>query len=167
MKQKQDFFVTKVRTTDGRWGRPTVMTLSELADYMRSDVPKAKVERLARLIVKAKDNSLPTQAHISRTAQQLPRLIFSATFDHGTMNSLKQPTGLLLLSIRCEGDPTRQQLLRDTVCQMPQTLMAFMGSSRRTLKVVVRCMPAHGPLPTGEADYLAFLVRAQRQAIRF
>ena len=161
--------MTRIKTSHGRWGRPLTMTLDELAETLRSDRYAQKVERIALRARDARADAdtddvarRPVRGHDS-----LPYLIFSSLFSQVGIHDFSQPTGLLLLSITLDGDSQARALLRSRVTQLPQTLMAFTGTSRRTLKVVARCSPADGPLPADSTAYLAFLGMAQQQAARY
>ena len=145
--------VTRIKTRHGRWGRPLPMTLEELTTVIADSERQPLVERVARQIAKARN--------------QLPYIIFASRFAYQGVHHWCQPTGLMLVSIPLDGDPHRTALLRHSVEQLPQTLMAFAGVSRRTLKVVVRCRPAAGPLPADSTAYLQFLCLAQQQAACF
>ena len=143
--------VTKIKTKHGRWGKPLAMTMENLAAAISSEKRQTEVERIA----------------LTRHRDRLPYIIFSGLFDRQGLHCLRQPTGLMLLSIDLPADPTRAALLRHSVEQLPQTVMAFTGVSRRTLKVVVRCLPANGLLPADSTAYLSFLSLAQQQAARY
>ena len=162
-----DINITKIRTKDGRWGRPTTVSMSQVADYMRSKTLQAIAERLARRISRSKAGGDSIQTSIRNTAARLPYLIFSATFSGKGLYDLKQPTGLMLLSIDTGNDPQQAYQLRQCVNQLPQTVMSFTGSSRHTLKVVVRCLLPNGSVPTEADKYETFLSAAQEQAAKF
>ncbi len=166
-----DTIVTRIKTRHGRWGRPLPMPLEELATVIADSERQPLVERLARKLSEARvtlnGEGLPSEAHLSAPRNQLPYLIFASRFAYQGVHHWQQPTGLMLVSIPLDGDPHRTALLRHSVEQLPQTLMAFAGVSRRTLKVVVRCQPANGPLPADSTAYLRFLCLAQQQAARF
>ncbi len=143
--------VTRIKTKHGKWGKPLAMTVEELAAAISSEKRQTEVERIA----------------LTRHRDRLPYIIFSGLFDRQGVDSLRQPTGLMLLSIALPADSAQAALLRHSVEQLPQTVMAFTGVSRRTLKVVVRCLPANGLLPADSTAYLSFLSLAQQQAARY
>jgi len=143
--------VTRIKTKHGRWGMPLAMTMENLAAAISSEKRQTEVERIA----------------LTRHRDRLPYIIFSGLFDRQGVDSLRQPTGLMLLSIALPADSAQAALLRHSVEQLPQTVMAFTGVSRRTLKVVVRCLPANGLLPADSTAYLSFLSLAQQQAARY
>ena len=162
--------VTKVRTRHGRWGTPVGMTMEELATVIGGQRWQTEVERIATEARQARNDDTAegsSRRQLLKNRDRLPYVIFSALFSRKGLCELKTPTGLMLLSIDLGADSQKAAMLRHAVEQLPQTTMAFTGASRRTLKVVVRCMPANGPLPTDSTAYLRFLNMAQQQAARF
>ena len=63
----------------------------------------------------------------------LPYLIFSATFGRNGLEDFREPTGLVLLSVDYGMDLQRMKAIRDMASQLPQTVMAFRSVSRRSL----------------------------------
>ena len=160
--------MTRVRTRNGRWGKPIAMSLDELADVMRSGRWRDQVERLAREACGAGYNDDGIDENLPRKYRNaLPYLIFSSLFHATGLHDFREPTGLVLLTIALPPDAQESARLRHAVSQLPQTVMAFTGASRRALKVVVRCQPASGPLPADSFAYLSFLKQAQQQAVRY
>ena len=186
-----EMMMTKVRTNHGRWGTPIAMTLDELADVMRSERRSAIVQQMADRAADARRydeltgcRELTGYQELSgrhelagcceltgrralKGRDRLPYLIFSSLFSRRGVHDFRQPTGLVLLSISLGDDSLEASLLRKHAEQLPQTVMAFTGVSRRTLKIVARCTPADGMLPADSFAYLRFLKQAQQQAARY
>ena len=156
-----EMMMTKIKTKHGHWGTPIAMPLDKLADAMRSERRLKVVEQLAERAATASAGS----ALKGRDRQ--PMLIFSSLFSRKGVHDFCQPTGLVLLSIDLGGDSREASLLRRRAEQLPQTVMAFTGASRRTLKIIARCTPADGKLPADSIAYLRFLKQAQQQAARY
>ena len=156
-----EMMMTKIKTKHGHWGTPIAMPLDKLADAMRSERRLKVVEQLAERAATASAGS----ALKGRDSQ--PMLIFSSLFSRKGVHDFCQPTGLVLLSIDLGGDSREASLLRRRAEQLPQTVMAFTGASRRTLKIIARCTPADGKLPADSIAYLRFLKQAQQQAARY
>ena len=74
-------------------------------------------------------------------------------------------SGLLVLTLPAAAGGVAA--LRRAVSQLPQTLLAFRGSSGRTLKVVVSATLPDGGLPAGERDVRLFVQHAVAMAARF
>jgi len=162
-----EMMMTKVRTNHGRWGAPIAMTLAALADAMRSERHSELVERIACRADDARRHDAPSERRRLMGRDRLPYLIFSSVFSRKGLHDFRQPTGLMLLSIDLGSDSRKAAMLRRCAEQLPQTLMAFTGVSRRTLKVIARCMPADGTLPADAFAYLRFLKQAQQQAAHY
>ena len=162
-----ELMMTKVRTRHGHWGTPIAMSLSQLADVMRSDRRSEEVNRLAGRAEDARRHDDPSMPRELKGRDRLPYLIFSSLFSRRGLHDFSLPTGLVLLSIDLGADSMAASLLRRQAEQLPQTVMAFTGASRRTLKIVARCTPADGILPADSFAYLSFLKQAQQQAVRY
>ena len=162
-----DYKITKINTNEKAVGMPIAVSLDEIVERMRSDKDLQAVEELAARVQLLRMDPRPSTYGEVRGASKLPYLIFSALFGRQGTGDLRQPTGLMLLSIDTKGDQQRMMEIRQRVEQLPQTLMAFTGSSRRTLKVVVSCHRAEGDLPSDENNYIEFLRQAQEQAAKY
>jgi hypothetical protein len=167
-----EMMVTKIKTKHGRWGTPIKVSMGELVTMIRGTKQEQTVERIAAQARDARNagsgsGSDGSGRRLPDVRDRLPYLIFSGLFTRHGVHDFEQPTGLMLLSIPLDGDCQKAALLRRGAEQLPQTVMAFTGTSRRTLKVIVRCLPASGPLPADETAYLKFMVMAQQQALRY
>ena len=99
-------------------------------------------------------------AVMSAAAEELPR-IWPACGENGAY------TGLVLLSFRLENDLELLLKLQRRVGEMPQTVLAMVGSSGQSLKVVMGYRLADGTLPVGDADVRRFQQYAFRRAADF
>ena len=102
----------------------------------------------------------------------LPRICFSAEFEHKKQQRvLNAYNGLVVLEVNNLVDYDEALAVRDAAGRMPQTLMAFLGASGRSVKIVCRgelypdkrnaaaATPANleaGSLPTSEDDIRRF-----------
>ena len=75
-------------------------------------------------------------------------------------------SGLLVLTLSV-GEGASWPLLRRTVAMLPQTLLAFCGSSGRTLKVAFRATLPGGGLPEGDREIRLFCQHALALAARY
>ena len=103
---------------------------------------------------------------------ELPRICFSAEFEHKKQQRvLNAYNGLVVLEVNNLVDYDEALAVRDAAGRMPQTLMAFLGASGRSVKIVCRgelypdkrnaaaatpSNPEAGSLPTGEDDIRRF-----------
>ena len=99
-------------------------------------------------------------AVLSAAAEELPR-IWPACGENEAY------TGLVLLSFRLENDRDLLLKLQRRVGEMPQTVLAMVGSSGCSLKVVMGYRLADGTLPVGDDDVRRFQQYAFRRAADF
>ena len=74
-------------------------------------------------------------------------------------------SGLLLMDVDCPQGTTQIDGVRLRVAQVPYTVLAFAGVSRRTLKVVVRVAYSNGHEPQEREDYERQLSEGQQTAV--
>ena len=99
-------------------------------------------------------------AVLSAAAEELPR-IWPACGENEAY------TGLVLLSFRLENDRDLLLKLQRRVGEMPQTVLAMVGSSGCSLKVVMGYRLADGTLPVRDDDVRRFQQYAFRRAADF
>ena len=164
-----EYRITRIKTRDDNFGSPVSTTLDEMVKRMKSDSNEMQVENIARHITHA----LIEQQEMGwgrlgiKGMEDLPYLIFSSTFGRQGLQAFRQATGLMLLSVDYGLDLARMQQIRQNASELPQTVLIFRSISRRSLKIVVRCQPKGGVLPTDAADYEQFLQDAQQQAAKY
>ena len=158
--------ITKVKTTDGVMGTPVTTSMDAVVERMRSDTTKDAVQSIAReaysRTLNPKSDSL---LGALGATDHLPWLVFSGTFGRGGFDDLRSTTGLLLMDVACPEGMEQVKAVRQRVAAVPYTVLAFVGSSRRTLKVVIRVGYADGYEPQTADDCLALLRRAQETAV--
>ena len=158
-------FITRVKTTDGMFGSPVTTDLTNVYQKLRSGDFAAPVNMLAPHISAAilRADGLP--GRISET-DKLPYLLFSATFNQKELDEVRTFTRLLLLSVSCPEGLARVELLKERAAQLPYTLLAFTGCSRKTLKIVVECRYGDGHEPQTTEEYATFLREGGQTAVR-
>lgn len=130
-------------------------------EQVAQDVRNGKYERLvngARGIEAVMTGG--GMAVLSAAAEELPR-IWPACGENGAY------TGLVLLSFRLENDLELLLKLQRRVGEMPQTVLAMVGSSGQSLKVVMGYRLADGTLPVDDDDVKRFQQYAFRRAADF
>lgn len=148
----EKILITKVKTVEGVFQKPVTTDLQAVADKLRSGDNEERAMRIAQHAMAA---SLSNDEYSGTLigVDALPYLLFSATFGKGGMEDVKSFTGLVLLSVPCPGGIREINAVKARVMQLPYTLMAFVGSSGKTLKVVVACEYGDGFKPKSLADY--------------
>ena len=144
--------ISKVKTHGGVLQKPVTTDLQAVADKLRSGDNAEPVMRIAKRAMSAMLGRRKREGTLIGV-DALPYLLFSAVFGKGGVEDVKAFTGLVLLSVPCPGGIREINALRARVAQLPYTLMAFAGSSGKTLKVVVACEYGDGYQPQSVADY--------------
>ena len=164
-----DYRITKIKTKDESFGTPISCSLDEIVRKMQSDAHAPLVEDVSRFITHAllEQQQRGWGRFGIRGMNDLPYLIFSSTFGRQGLQDFRQPSGLMLLSVDYGLNVAKMQQIRRNAIQLPQTLLVFRSVSRRSLKIVVRCLPKEGTLPQDAAGYEQFLKDAQQQAAKY
>lgn len=133
------------------------VTLNEILDWTRSGKYAQRVEAVRGHAAVSTGFGL---ASGPLAAADLPR-IRPAESDKGA------PTGLVLLSLRVDDGQERLEQLRRMVNVWEQTLMSFVGSSGRSLKVLIPyCLPGGG-LPEEPRQVALFQQYAYKRASEY
>ena len=144
--------ISKFTTKDGVFGRPVTTELETIVERMRSEKNREAVE-------------LTSAGVRGDAADRLPRLLFSGTFGRGGTDDLRTTSGLVLMDVDCPQGTTEAAEARCRVARVPYTVLAFIGSSRRTLKVVVSVAFSDGRQAVDRADYEHLLADGQQTAL--
>ena len=143
--------ISKVVTKKDAAGKPVSVELGTVVKCMSSEKARQGVELLL-------------EGDRDAAFNRLPRLLFSGTFGRGGVDDLRDMTGLLLMDVACPQGVVQAAELRQRVSRVPYTILAFVGSSHLTLKVVVRVAYSDGRQPKDRGDYERLLVEGQQVA---
>ena len=158
--------ITKMKTKNGELGSPVTIELDAIVERMRSESTREAVREIASeahsRLLDPKNNQLLGALGAS---DRLPRIVFSATFGKGGFDDLRSMTGLLLMDVSCPKGMEEVEAVRKRVSAVPYTVLAFAGSSRRTLKVVMRVAYADGYESQTSGEYLTLLQQGQQTAV--
>ena len=165
MEKNQKRLIAKVKTTNGTFGTPVSTDLGAVYDKLRSG---DNAERVRKVAFQATVSALAEgeREGLSSIGDALPYLLFSATFGKGGLDDVQAMTHLVLLSIGCPEGLAQVERLKARVAQLPYTLLAFTGSSQKTLKVVAECRYADGADAQTVDDYVQFLREARQTMAR-
>lgn len=111
-----------------------------------------------------------SMAFLARTtalAEKLPVLAFGATFrkKEGKLEPARY-NGYVLLEVNGLEDAAEAEAVRQEAAVLPQTLLAFVGLSGRSVKIVVPFVLPDGSLPKKEAQARLFHAAAYQLAVR-
>ena len=168
--------ITKIKTRFGELGAPVTTDLEAIVERMRSDDTKDAAKRVASVALHSRlAEEQGAARYYIQDADDLPYLVFSATFGKRGFDQPTSASQLLLLTIPCPDGQRQVEEMKARVAQLPYTLLSFAGVSGVTLKVVVRCQykddakpwEPRGKNKVLDADqYLAFLKEAHDTASR-
>ena len=156
--------ITKVKTSGGEFGSPVTVDLANVYKKLCSGDYAKLVNTLSLLMTEASLEDSPKGE--VRGIDNLPYLLFSATFGRRSLEDPRSFSRLVLLSVSCPEGLGRISQLKDRVTQLPYTLLAFTGCSRKTLKIVVECRYGDGSEPQSAEEYETFLREAGQTAAR-
>ena len=134
--------------------REKYVTLKDVADWTASGRYMKRVRAVRNLEEIASAGGMASGV---MAAEELPKVMPSA----GEKGAC---TGLVLLSLRVEEGQEVLERLRQRVNLWPQTLLSFVGSSGRSLKVLVAYELTGGGLPEGDERVALFRQYAYRRA---
>ena len=157
--------ITKIITKGAQFGAPVSTELEAVVERIRSPKTKEVADRIAAITLHSRlmmEQGSPR--YLIKDTEQLPYLLFSATFGRSNLQKPIAFTGLVMLNIPCPQGIVEVTEMRRRVSQIPYTMLAFAGVSGVTLKVVVRCEYKSESLDV-EA-YTAFLKDAHENAAR-
>ena len=114
-----EYRITKIKTKDHQFGTPVSISLDEVVKRMASDKHAQAVEDIAhgvtRSLILKKEKGW--EGFGIKGMDDLPCLIFSATFGRQGLQEYRQPTGLVLLSADYGLDMHRMQAIRESAIQ--------------------------------------------------
>ena len=154
--------VSVYKTRNGQPGRGTDVLLSRMMDDIISSRYGLKAGRVARAALLARLSQSPHDGRLP-AADSLPYVCFARN-ESADRPQDRRFTGLLLLTVDCPQGEAQVRDVRGAVARDIHTVAAFMGSSRRTVKVLVRVAPESGDLPADEAAYLRLLAKGREMA---
>ena len=157
--------ITKIITKGAQFGAPVSTELEAVVERIRSPKTKEVADRIAAITLHSRlmmEQGSPR--YLIKDTEQLPYLLFTATFGRSNLQKPIAFTGLVMLNIPCPQGIVEVTEMRRRVSQIPYTMLAFAGVSGVTLKVVVRCEYKSESLDV-EA-YTAFLKDAHENAAR-
>lgn len=141
--------VTLIRTDKKNVPHVTVNTIEKLMTRMQTDTKQQTVQALRR--------HLPMLVSLGwhfKDMHLLPRVYPAVELTKTSNGDLifKNWNGLVLLTIGGVDDREKAEQIKMAAMGMPSTLMAFRGSSGKTVKLLVRIIAANGQEPTTEEE---------------
>lgn len=100
--------------------------------------------------------------------QKIPTIAFSGNFHRKNGEQVMHSyNGLVLLEVNQLTGPTEAEILRSRVEALPQTFLAFMGSSGKSLKILVPFVLPDCTLPKATDEIRIFHAHAYQEAVNW
>ena len=138
--------ITQIRTNKNNQQSVKTLEMSNVLETMKDDTQYADVRDL-RYFMKWADR-LSEYKNMYRLPVYYPSVELSVNRDG--QRRLRRFTGLLTLTMAPLHDRDELPVIKEALRQLPMTVAAFLGSSGRTVKVVVRIAAYDGTLPQDE-----------------
>lgn len=104
----------------------------------------------------------------NKYVQKLPIIIWSATFYKNSQTpQIRCYNGLILLEVNHLSNLTEAVQIRKQASEMPQTLLAFIGSGGKGVKIIVPFTLSNGSLPYKKDKIELFHAHAYRLAVKY
>lgn len=141
--------VTLIRTDKKNVQHVSTRTIETLMERMKTDIGKEAIATFRR--------QLPMIANLGWTYKDmhlLPRVCATSELVRNADGELAfgRWNGLILLTLGKFEDAGLIEQTKALAMGMPSTLAAFMGSSGKTVKLLVRIAPKNQPMPESEAE---------------
>ena len=141
--------VTLIRTDKKNVQHVSTRTIETLMERMKTDVGKEAIATFRR--------QLPMIANLGweyKDMHLMPRVCATSELTKKANSDLEfgKWNGLILLTLGKFEDAGQIEQTKALAMGMPSTLAAFMGSSGKTVKLLVRIAPKDQPMPESEAE---------------
>ena len=141
--------VTLIRTDKKNVQHVSTRTIETLMERMKTDIGKEAIATFRR--------QLPMIANLGweyKDMHLMPRVCATSELTKKANKDLEfgQWNGLILLTLGKFEDAGQIEQTKALAMGMPSTLAAFMGSSGKTVKLLVRIAPKNQPMPESEAE---------------
>lgn len=142
-----------------------IIDLEQVVDIISNEQLKEEVFDLQNLssVLDARFLDDGSNWRSTNITQKIPRVCFTSALENrGGRRVNRGYTGLVLLEVNNLTSYEEAAAIRNGAGQMPQTLLAFVGITGRSVKIVCRgelfadINEPHGTLPTGDENILQF-----------
>ena len=133
--------------------------VAEVVNYIKEGVAAKEVKRIRELYHLMKPERQPDGSVKTRLTPgiRLPRICFAAEYENRSkQRRMIAYNGLVVLELNGLESYEQAVSLRNQASRMPETLMAFLGGSGKSVKIVCRGELFEGGLPNAEDDIRQF-----------
>jgi hypothetical protein len=153
--------ITQYRN-DGKAQTQRVMSMDAAVDAMRTEIKSQPITLMRDRLRYA------TPGVKNDYVQKVPVMVFGGTFrKEGNEQIITSYNGLITLNITRLANEIEAKKLRNLAATLPQTYLAFVGSSGKSLKILVPFTLPDGTLPETVEQMETFHAQAYREAVKW
>ena len=152
--------ISIVRTGKNSQNHLTVRDFDTFIERLKRDTVEGDVARLRREVDFLSDEGRE-YAHMLQMPRVYPAVVMGKT--SGGMLEMKECNGVVLLSVGGLYGEDEVRLVKQVARLLPMTLAAFMGSSCRSVKILVSVEPENGKMPADNDAATEFYQNAYEQ----
>ena len=153
--------ITQYRN-DGRTQTQRTMELEAVVDAMKTEIKSLPVSTMRHLLKDAHPGE--KYPHV----QKIPILIFGGAFrKDGGQQVMTGYNGLLTIEVNNLTGHHEAAQIREKASRLPQTLLTFIGSSNKSVKIIVPFSLMDGSLPQKSQFVETFHAQAYREAVNW
>lgn len=153
--------ITQFRN-DGKRHTQRIIELETALDAMRTEIKSQPVTCLRQCLTYASPDSR------LEAVQRLPRLIFGCALRKtATGEEAFSYNGLITIEVDRLAGPSEAEEVRRRAAALPQTMIACIGSSNRSVKIIVPFTLQDGTLPQHREKAEIFHAHAYREAVKW
>jgi hypothetical protein len=136
---------------------------------MDAAVNAMKTEIKSQPVTMMRDNlRFAIPGHRYEYVQKIPVMAFGGAFrKNGSEQVITSYNGLVALNVAKLADRNEAKKLRNLATTLPQTCLAFVGSSGKSVKILVRFTLMDGTLPKTVEQMETFHAQAYREAVKW
>jgi hypothetical protein len=147
---------------DGKTQTQRTLELIAALEAMKTEIKARPVSTLREMLAYASPNAKTVYA------QKIPLYAFGGVFhQRDGQQKMVQYNGCVLLEVNNLANHKEATQVRNDVARLPQTLVAFIGSSNKTVKIVVPFTLPEGGLPQEHRLAEFFHAKAYRDAVQW
>ena len=143
------------------------LELQEVVDSIRNKVYREQCVVLRDMypLAEAQQHFEPSDDYLSKYTKALPKVCFAAEMENrNKARVMRAYNGLVLLEVNNLAGPDEAVAVRKGASRIPQTMLAFIGASGKSVKIVCRGELFDGGLPTKDDDVKRFHVNLYEKA---
>ena len=153
--------ITLVRD-DGKVNTMRTLRIEQLVEQMKVETktqPVSKMREVLPFMLPGDKNDY---------VQKVPKLIPAAAFFRkGGITTMSEYNGIVMIQVNNLSGHMEADEVKERVKELPQTYLAFTGSSGKSVKVWVRFTYPNDRLPTTTEEAELFHAHAYRLAVKF